>query len=483
MGGATVQEPPPPPDEPAPPAGDAFRAFSGGGLGRLREHNRAAVLRALLDAGPRGRHQLARQVGLTQPALSYIAAELLAAGLVEEAPAGPAAGAVPARGRRVVPLDLAPDGRYAVAVHAGATGLEVGLVGLRAGVAHRRTSRIDHRRWGPRPEAFAAAVAGQVRDLVAAAGVPERALLGVGIGVAGWVDGARGIVRSHAQLGWRDVPLGRLLAEALALPVAVEDHVRAMGLAEAWFGVAREQEAFVLLYVGAVVGCAVVFGRRVHRGHAAAAGSIGRLPPRRRRVPAGRGAGAPGAPPADLEGAVSEPALYRRAGRSPRRRVEPALLEWTAGAGSTVPPSSALAELVGGPGGRAANPVAYALLEQRAADLAPAVAGLIATYDPAQLVVAGPIGWDGRGLQLALLRRAVAAAAPGLAGRLPAFVPSAFGPGGALVGAGALILRELYSPPLGDAAGPGVARSDAVRGRSMKEDPPPRSDPGGAGHG
>ena len=56
-------------------------------------------------------------------------------------------------------------------------------------------------------------------------------------------------------------------------------------------------------------------------------------------------------------------------------------------------------------------------------------------------------------------------------------------PGGALVGAGALILRELYSPPLGDAAGPGVARSDAVRGRSMKEDPPPRSDPGGAGHG
>jgi hypothetical protein len=63
-----------------------------------------------------------------------------------------------------------------------------------------------------------------------------------------------------------------------------------------------------------------------------------------------------------------------------------------------VPPSSGPAELVGAPGGRTANPVAFALLRTRAAALAPVVANLVATYDPELLVVAGPLGWDRHGL-------------------------------------------------------------------------------------
>lgn len=439
---------------------DEPRAFRGGGMARLREHNCAAVLRTLLDQGPLSRTQLARRVALTQPALSYITAELLNAGLVEEREA--AGGTARAPGRQAVPLDLAPSARCAVAVHLGATGLEVGFVDLRATLLQKRTRRIDHGRWGADPRGLAEEVRRQVRALTEQAGVPEDALLGAGVGVAGWVDGEAGLVRRHEPLGWRDVPLAELLGQALGLPVLMEDHVRAMALAEAWFGTARKAESFALLYVGAVVGCSVVFGRRVHRGHAAAAGGIGVLPARPDGAAA---AGAGRCPAASLEAVVSDPALVRQALALARHHPDSVLVQWLGEAR----PSHRLAQLVAEV--RAAgreDPPAAGLLAARARALAPSIAQVVATYDPQLLAIAGPMGWDADLVQLRFLRQAVAAHAPGLGEHLPPFVPSTFGSSGALVGPAALVLQELYSPPLAtyDGGRDGGALAAAIRRRA-----------------
>ncbi len=471
----------------------------GGGLAQLREHNRAAVLRLLLDRGPRTRSDLARLLGLSQAAVTYITAQLLHDGLIEEgAPAAPASG----RGRRGVPLRLVPGARCAGAIHIGATGVDVGLVDLHAAPLAHATFRLDHEAWGADPAGLVAAAARQLRVLLERAGISERLLLGVGVGVAGSVDGKRGIVRRHAQLGWHGVPLASALGQALALPVVLEEHVRAMALAEAWFGQARQADSFAFLSIGAVVGCSVGVGRHVHRGHTAAAGEIGALPAwpldgggSSTEEPAGSGgsggllgavaegnksvglaraAGRPSLPslpgkegrqrhptqsswshshpPAattdmSLEATVSEPALQREA-RLVAERVPGSLVAWwatTSGAGQNRS-SDALAARLAACG--MADEPALALLRRRAARLAPFIAHVVATYDPEVFVVSGPIAWDAAALQLHLLREAVAAHAPALAERLPAFVPSAFGMRAALVGAAALVLQEVYLPPL-----------------------------------
>ena len=169
-----------------------------------------------------------------------------------------------------------------------------------------------------------------VRQLTAQIGITEDQILGIGIGVAGWVDTELGIVRRHARLNWQDVPLARIVGESLHLPCVVEDQVRALALGEAWFGSGRHADTFALFYVGAFIGCSVVFGRRVHRGFTGSAGGIGRLP----ALPA---LPAPPAPPVldamprpvlppeshdavvplDLDSIASEPALYQRAVRMP----------------------------------------------------------------------------------------------------------------------------------------------------------------------
>jgi predicted NBD/HSP70 family sugar kinase len=452
------------------------------------------VLRLLLDRGPRTRSDLARLLGLSQPAVTYITAQLLRDGLIEEGgPAAPAGG----RGRHGVPLRLAPGARCAAAVHIGATGVDVGLVDLRAAPLAHATFRIDHGAWGADPAGLVAAAARQLRALLERAGISESLLLGAGVGVAGSVDGERGIVRRHAQLGWRDVPLASALGQALALPVVLDEHVRSMALAEAWFGQARQADSFAFLYVGAVLGCSVGVGRHVHRGHTAAAGEIGALPawpldaggasePGRSgggEPPAatGGGQGGPGelratstsaglaeAPPlpgpsgtppfasqpsaavtagASLEATVSEPALLREA-RMLAERAPGSLVAWWVAANSAGRnrSSDALATRLAACG--MADDPALALLQRRAVRLAPFIAHVVATYDPEVFVFSGPIAWDAVGVQLRLLREAVAAHAPALADRLPAFVPSAFGTRAALVGAAALVLQEVYLPPL-----------------------------------
>lgn len=461
-------------------------------MGQLREHNRAAALRALLDHGALSRTQLVGLLGLPQSVVSAITAELLAAGLLQNGesaalpgPAGLAAApGVAKRGRQARPLDLVPRSRYAVGIHVGATNVDVGLVDLRAVPVVLRTLRIERDAWGNDITPFARSVGRQVRELALRAGVPVAALVGAGVGVAGWVDGERGLVRRHPRLGWRDAPVGEALSEALDLPVTVDEHVRSMALAEAWFGNGRQVNSLALLYVSTVVGCGVVFGRRVHGGHAAAAGGIGFLPSWPVDAGHGDGTGCPDSPRGtrspsgalrSLEATVSEPAVRREALDCATCFPDSLATRW---AGRSAPgqfrTSDELAASIGA--GGAPDSHSLALLRRRAARLAPFVAQLLGTVAPQVFAVSGPMALDAGGLQLRLLRQEVLAHAPDIADRLPAFVPTAFGGQGALIGAASLVLQEVYSPSFGGRHGGAAdgAFGEAVRQRAMdgRRDPP-----------
>jgi len=61
------------------------------------------------------------------------------------------------------------------------------------------------------------------------------------------------------------------------MPVLVESNVRAMALAELWFGVATNAQSLVYVFIGNVVGAALAVGRSIHRGPLSAAGGIAHM--------------------------------------------------------------------------------------------------------------------------------------------------------------------------------------------------------------
>ncbi|MBE3597051.1 MAG: ROK family protein [Hydrogenibacillus sp.] len=106
----------------------------------------------------------------------------------------------------------------------------------------------------------------------------DRAVVGVGVGVPGLVDVARGIVHLAPNLGWRDVSFGALLEEALDLPFALENDANAALLGERWRGAAIGVQDAIMVTLGTGVGGAVLSGGRILRGTAGMAGEIGHMP-------------------------------------------------------------------------------------------------------------------------------------------------------------------------------------------------------------
>lgn len=147
-----------------------------------------------------------------------------------------------------------------------------------------------------------------------AAKVPGK-LLGVGAGAPGLVNPEAGIASySVSFTDWRDVPLRRLLKEALKVPAAVENNLRTVALAERWFGGGRETPDYVILGPRSGFALAIVKDGALMRGTHQAAGEIGLWP-----WPAGDA-------PTQIHELLSAPAIWRRLTGSPAGTPAPANL-------------------------------------------------------------------------------------------------------------------------------------------------------------
>lgn len=123
-------------------------------------------------------------------------------------------------------------------------------------------------------------VAAVVRAAAANAGIGVDDLDGVGMGSAGTVSPAAGMVLEAGNLSGfdRPVPLAWLVAGALALDppmVRLENDVNVATLAEYRTGAGRGLDSLLAVFAGTGVGGAVVLGGRLHRGARGAAGELG----------------------------------------------------------------------------------------------------------------------------------------------------------------------------------------------------------------
>jgi predicted NBD/HSP70 family sugar kinase len=261
----------------------------------VRRHNLGTVLSHVHQEGQLSRAELTARMGLNRSTIAGLVGELVELGAVAEAAPGlpaagrsaarrPAAGR-PAAGRSAArrpgagrpSLDVRPSGDsvYVVAVDIGVSGLQVARVGLGGRILQRAAGPMPGSR---RPAVVASAAVRLVREVVA--GAPSgAALLGIGVGVPGVVREGKGVVRLAPNLGWRDVPLARLLQERMAgaVPVDVANDADLGVLAEHTRGVAVGYDNVVFVMGDVGLGGGVIAGGRPLHGVGGYAGELGHL--------------------------------------------------------------------------------------------------------------------------------------------------------------------------------------------------------------
>ncbi|WP_328989616.1 ROK family transcriptional regulator [Kribbella sp. NBC_01245] len=237
------------------------------------------VLTRILTQGPIARVEIARRTGLSQAAVTKAVAPLVEAGYVVDSPGSREDTVI---GRPVSPLAVVAESVAAIGIKVTPSELIGVVTDLQANI-----QTVLHKPLAEKsPESVLDQLAILVDELLGGGEqgthnplvAGSSTLAGVGVAVSGDVDAVAGVVRHSAFMGWRDLPLAALLTERIGLPVVVSNDVRALTVAEHWFGVGVNANSFAIVTIGSGVGCGLYLNGDVVAGAHGVAGEIGHLP-------------------------------------------------------------------------------------------------------------------------------------------------------------------------------------------------------------
>lgn len=234
----------------------------------IRNESRFMVLRSVYVRGTVTRAQISADAGLSPATVTTLVGELVSEGILREA------GQVSSQGGRpTATFQADPERGALLAVDVAETYIRVDLFDV-------SLARIDIERVELAPgEQSIATVAEEIR------GCTERLLarhpdlagkvLGAGASLPGQVDPDQGVDVFAPNWGWHDVPILETLAQALPVPVRIDNPLMALATGELWFGAGRRFRQFVAVNLGTGVGAGIIVDGQLMRGPGNSAGEWG----------------------------------------------------------------------------------------------------------------------------------------------------------------------------------------------------------------
>ncbi|MBP0580011.1 ROK family transcriptional regulator [Labrys sp. LIt4] len=228
-----------------------------------------AILWLIASGKARSRSALIEASGLSRSTVTERLAALFAAGLIEEAPDAMPSGGRPAR---LIRLNTA----FGVTLCAdiGESHVRLAITDLEPRILAEAVGSVDIRR-GPVP--VLGWIVEQFRALLAGIGRDSGDVLGIGLGLPAPVDHEGGrVVGPSVMTGWDDFDIRSWMRRHFDAPVAVENDVNLMTLAEYrrfWPNVGQ----FLYIKAGTGIGSGIITDGRLYRGAQGAAGDIGHI--------------------------------------------------------------------------------------------------------------------------------------------------------------------------------------------------------------
>ena len=316
---------------------------------------------------------------------------------------------------------------HVLAIDIGGTKILTALVSSAGDVRARRLIETPNRG----VEAVLDVITSSTAQVLAESGMRKEQILAVGVDAPGPLDPREGIVFEAPNLvGWRNVPLGRLLAERLGLPIFVEHDATAAALGEWWIGAGRGAHDLIYLTVSTGIGGGIIIGDRLVHGVSGTAGEVGHMtidvdgPP----CPCGRSTGC-------LEVLASGTAIARMAREAVAAGKRTTVLAMAGGN-----PAAIGADHVAS-GARAGDPVAVEIFNRAATYLGVGVANLLNLFNPGRVIIGGGVSKAGD-LLFGPVRRVATARAFERPGRDVEILPAALGDDVGAVGAAAVALQR-----------------------------------------
>lgn len=104
----------------------------------------------------------------------------------------------------------------------------------------------------------------------------EENIQALALSMPGVIDTKRGhLITAGALFELYDFGLKDYFEKALGIPVAIDNDVNCVALAEKWLGSGKDSDNFICIAIGTGIGGAIVIDGKLYRGHRFAAGEFG----------------------------------------------------------------------------------------------------------------------------------------------------------------------------------------------------------------
>lgn len=205
-----------------------------------------------------------RSVSLTTKHIS----ELIKAGFVMETGLAPSTG-----GRRPTTYTLKHDVLYVLSVAMDQLVTRLVIMDMQ----NRFVTEIKHVQLPLKhnPQALQL-LSTEIETYISEAGIPKGKIVGVGIGMPGFIDVTKGINYSFLLAGGKNIK--QLIAEQIGLPVFIDNDSSLIALAELKFGAARNKSNVMVVNFGWGVGLGLILDQQLFRGTNGFAGEFSHIP-------------------------------------------------------------------------------------------------------------------------------------------------------------------------------------------------------------
>lgn len=160
-------------------------------------------------------------------------------------------------------------------------GVDVGGTAIKVGVCDEE-GHLLHTYEGPTEtskgtDAILHNIANYSRLVVSEANLDWEKVAGVGVGIAGFLDIANGIIKYSANLNIVDTNLKQFLEQELQKVIKINNDANVAALGEAWAGAGRGVDHCVCYTLGTGVGGGIIIDGKIVEGYNGMAGELGHI--------------------------------------------------------------------------------------------------------------------------------------------------------------------------------------------------------------
>lgn len=233
----------------------------------MKRQNKNLVLDILKTKSPISRIDIAKMTGMSPTSITRIVTELQLQGYLRETEA--VASGV---GRKATLLEVRGDVLYTVGIEIDKSLLKVGIVNyIGEMISLHKSKRNESESYMETLHKIDAVI----RKIMDENEIPAAKIMGLAVGLPGYIDYKNGIVKISDQLKWKDASLAEDLQKLTSFNVIVDNELKMKIVAESFTGKAKNSQNSILIGIGSGIGSSIMLNGDIYRGETNNAGEIG----------------------------------------------------------------------------------------------------------------------------------------------------------------------------------------------------------------